>query len=126
MGGVIPATHSFERQLDARTRMTWGAFCTPRCCDGSKAQNTPLKIKSAFCTSDFGNVAEKMSATLYQGPSLHFAILIFREGAAKCAVAPLSAGVGHFDRHRSERKYFVLVLVSGKMTQAKAKRTFCP
>ena len=76
MGGVIPATHSFERQLDARTRMTWGAFCTPRCCDGSKAQNTPLKIKSAFCTSDFGNVAEKMSATLYQGPSLHFAILI--------------------------------------------------
>ena len=37
-----------------------------------------------------------------------------------------SADTGHFDRHQSERKYFVLVLVSGKMTQAKTKRTICP
>ena len=32
---------------------------------------------------------------------------------------PPSAGAEHFDRHQSERKFFVLVLVSGTMTQAK-------
>ena len=63
-------TAQFERQADARTRLTWSAFCTPHCCDGSRAQNAPLKIRNAKCNSDFGNVAEKMSATLYQGPSL--------------------------------------------------------
>ena len=66
----MPPTAQFERQADARTRLTWSAFYTPRCCNGSKAQNAPLKIRNAKCNSDFGNVAEKMSATLYQGPSL--------------------------------------------------------
>jgi len=42
-----------------------------------------LKIRNAKCTSDFGNIVEKMSATLYQGPSLHFAILIFLGGGGE-------------------------------------------
>ena len=52
-----------------------------------------------------GNVATKMSATL---------------------PLPPSAGAGHFDRHQSELQLGVLILVSGKMAQAKTKWAICP
>ena len=106
--------------------LTSGALCTPRSCVSSKAQNAPLKIRNAKCTSDFWQRRGKNVLHVVPGIKFAFCTLDLPGRWRQNVPLPPSAGDGHFDRHQSERKFFVLILVSGKMMQTKAKRTICP
>ena len=67
-----------------------------------------------------------MSSTLRQGSSSHFAILIFLGGNGEMCRHLSLLVPDTLTATNQNDNFIVLILVSGKMTQTKAKRTTCP
>ena len=67
-----------------------------------------------------------MSSTLRQGSSSHFAILIFLGGNGEMCRHLSLLVPDTLTATNQNDNFIVLILVSGKMTQTKTKRTICP